>query len=191
MVIDKFEKLVSNGVITTEEKNKVYSQMKPNSDGQFIGLSDSKIDYKYYVSGNIFDDDLCDFVKNHCVPQLGSEYLFPIFNTYGMTFSGICDGWSWFTKDNITQYALKKGHKPIEEATKEELWEMLALSSMYWKGKYEEWNDRNSKKSDILNHFIGDCERKYFGYDNAGYTANTIKRILDSIEIILKDKFKQ
>jgi hypothetical protein len=188
MYKDKFDKLVDKNIISQSEKEKIYSQMKPNSEGRFTGLSDGKINYKYYVGGDIFNDKLCDFVVKHCVPQLGMEYIDDTFKTYGMTYTGICDGWEWFRKDKIPQYAIDKGHKPIEEATNEELWKMLAMSSMYWEGNYEEWYEQSKRKSSILDRFIGDCERKYFGYDSEGYTTNTIYRILNTIDTILKEK---
>ena len=191
MYKDKFDKLVEQNIISQSEKEKVYSLMTPNSDGQLIGIADGKIDFKYYVSGDIFSDELCDFVIHHCTPKLGMEYIDETFNTYGYTYSGIGDGWEWFRRDKITQYAIDRGHKPIEDATNEELWKMLAMSSIYWEGKYKEWYDRAESKSSILDRFIGKCESKYFGYDADGYTKNTIYRILNAIDSILKEKFKK
>jgi hypothetical protein len=189
MYKDQFDKLVEKGIISESESSEVYTQMHPNSDGQLVGMSDNKIDYKYYIQGDIFNENLCNFVIHHCTPLLGMENIDNTFKKYGMTYSGISDGWSWFTKDNITQYAIDRGYEPIENATDEELWKMLAMSSMYWEGKYEEWYNRAEKKSNILDYFIGQCERKYFGYDKEGYTLNTIRRIFDKIDTILKDKF--
>ena len=191
MYKDKFDKLVEKGIISQSEKEKVYSQMKPNSEGQFTGLSDGKINYKYYIGGDIFNDNLCDFVVKHCVPQLGMEYIDETFKTYGMTYSGICDGWEWFRKDKITQYAIDKGHKPIEDASNEELWKLLAMSAMYWEENYKEWHHKAEEKSSILDQFIGKCERQYFGYDDEGYTKNTVHRILNAIDTILKEKFSR
>lgn len=188
MYKNKFDELVKSGVISQLEKKKIYSQMKPNSDGQLIGRSDIKIDYKYRIGGDIFNENLCDFVIKYCVPPLGMEDIDNTFKIYGMSVCGICDKWHWFTRDNINQYAIEKGHKPIEYATNEELWKMLAMSSMYWEGSYKEWCDKSEQKSTILDEFIGDCEREYFGYDDDGYTINTIKRILDSIKKILERK---
>ena len=134
MYKDKIDKLVEQNIISQSEKEKIYSLMTPNSDGQLIGIVDGKIDFKYYIGGDIFNDDLCDFVIHHCVPKLGMEYIDETFNIYGYTYSGISDGWKWFRRDKITQYAIDRGHKPIEDATNEELWKMLAMSSMYWEG---------------------------------------------------------
>ncbi len=189
MYKDKFDKLVKRGVISESEKSRIYSQMKPNSDGQFIGVSDSVVDYKYYTEGDIFNEPLCDYVIKHCVPKLGMEFIDDTFKTYGSTYCGIGDGWFWYRKNKITQYAIEQGHKPIEEATREELWKMLAMSSMYWEGNYKEWYDRSEGKSGILDSFIGECEMKYFGYDDDGYTQKTIRRILNSISGILQEKF--
>lgn len=189
MYKDKFDKLVEKGVISQSEKEKIYNQMQPNTDGIFTGLSDNKINYKYCIEGDIFNENLCDFVIHHCTPPLGMENIDDTFKKYGMTYSGICDGWSWFRKENITQYAINEGYRPIEEATKEELWKMLAMSSMYWEGNYKEWNKKAEKKSSLLDRFIGECEMGYFGYDEDGYTEKTINRIFDSIKSILKEKF--
>ncbi|NLE04997.1 MAG: hypothetical protein GX638_09370 [Crenarchaeota archaeon] len=189
MYKEKFDKLVEGGIISEPEKEKIYSQMRPNSDGQLVGVSDGNVSYKYYVGGDIFNDNLCDFVIKYCVPPLGMEYIDDTFKKYGMTYSGICDGWEWFRKDKITQYALNNGHKPIEDASNEELWKMLAMSSMYWEGNYKEWYAKSEEKTNLLDRFIGDCERKYFGYDDDGYTKNTICRILNIIETILEEKF--
>ena len=189
MYKDKFDKLIEKGIISEAEKEKIYAQMRTNSDGQLIGVSDVIVDYKYSIEGDIFNEPLCDFVINHCVPQLGMEHIDDTFKTYGITYCGICDGWSWFRKGNITQYAIENGHKPIEEATREELWKMLAMSSMYWEGNYKEWNKQSEKKSDILDRFIGECERKYFGYDEDGYTLKTINKILDNVRCVLREKF--
>lgn len=189
MYKDRFDELVERGIISESEKEKICSQMHQNADGQFIGISDGKINYKYYIGEDIFNDNLCDFVIKHCVPQLGMEYIDDTFKTYGMTYSGICDGWDWFRKDKMTQYALDNGHKPIEDASDTELWKMLAMSAMYWEGNYKEWYNKSEEKSNLLDRFIGDCERKYFGYDDDGYTKNTICRILSTIETILKEKF--
>lgn len=190
MYKNKFDKMVENGIISQDEKEKTYNQMLPNADGQFTGILDMKINYKYYINGDIFNENLCDFVINHCVPPLGMEAIDDTFKKYGMTYCGICDGWYWFKKDNITQYAIETGHKPIEEATNEELWKMLAMSSMYWEGNYKEWYEKSEKKSSILDKFIGDCENNYFGYDNDGYTENTIHRIFNCIKDILIEKFE-
>lgn len=189
MYKDKFDELVKKGIISDTENSKIYAQMRPNSDGQFIGVSDAAIDYKYYTEEDIFNETLCDYVISHCVPQLGMEYIDDTFKTYGITYSGICDGWSWFREANITQHAIEKGHKPIEQATNEELWKMLAMSSMYWEGQYKEWYKQSEKKSEILDRFIGECEMKYFGYDKDGYTQKAIHRVFNSIKDILKEKF--
>jgi hypothetical protein len=188
MYKDKFDKLVERGVISEDERSKTYSQMKPDADGQLIGVLDAVTDFKYYVDGDIFNESLCDFVINHCVPKLGMEHIDDTFKTYGMTYCGIGDKWVWFRENDITKYAIEKGYKPIEKATREELWKMLAMSSMYWEGNYKDWYHRSEKKSDLLDNFIGYCERNYFGYDD-GYTLKTISRILNAIKDILKEKF--
>ena len=62
-------------------------------------------------------------------------------NTYGYTLCGICDGWNWYHKDTISDCAREKGYKPIEEATAEELWKIVALSERYWELFYKRINN--------------------------------------------------
>ena len=101
---------------------------------------------------------------------------------------GICDGWHWFEEDNITDCAREHGYFPLTEATDNELIEMWAIASDYWLHKYEEWYEHSKEKSSKLDRFIRECEMKYFGYDEDGYTDKTIDRIFKSIFEILDDK---
>ena len=94
---------------------------------------------------DLLHDDPRHFLITHVGPPLGAESIDPIFNTYGMTISGICDGWWWFTKDNITEHAKQHGHKPIEEATEVEIWRMIAICSRYWEAEYTEWYHKSDK----------------------------------------------
>ena len=66
---------------------------------------------------------------------------------------------------------------------------MWAISDNYWLNKYKEWCKRAEEKSSKLDEFIGDCERKYFGYDEDGYTNKTIERVFNSIFKILESRF--
>lgn len=133
-------------------------------------------------------DELLNKVRK-CTPQLGWDNKFPnLYGKYGMTISGICDGWHWFEEDNITNYSRQKGHLPLTDATNEELFEMWALADNYWLNKYKEWLRRAEEKSSKLDRFIGKCEKNYFGYDINGYTNNTIDRIFNSIFEILDNK---
>ena len=84
MYKDKFDKLVNSGIISELEKEKIYSKMHSNADGQLVGISNGKINYKYYIGGDIFNDNLCDFVIKYCVPQLGMEYIDDTFKTFGI-----------------------------------------------------------------------------------------------------------
>ena len=74
---------------------------------------------------------------------------------------------------------------PLTEATDIELFEMWALADHYWLNKYRGWNKRSEEKSSKLDEFMGKCARKYFGYDEDGYTDKTIDRIFNSIFEIL------
>ena len=59
------------------------------------------------------------------------------------------------------------------------------MCSSYWLEQYEKWCEDSEEKSSKLDHFIGKCERNYFGYDEDGYTDKTIDRIFNNIFTIL------
>ena len=125
-----------------------------------------------------------------CTPDLGWEDEYPnLYGKYGRTIPGICDYWSWFTEDNISEHARRKGCHPLTDATDIELLEMWAVASDYWLHKYEQWYNDSVKKCSKLDSFIGKCERDYFGYDDR-YTNETIDRIFDSVFENL-DKYKK
>ena len=128
----------------------------------------------------------------HCTPGLGWDFEYPnLYGKYGMTISGICDYWCWFTEENITDYAREHGHLPLTDATDMELFEMWATADNYWLNQYQEWYDASENKSAKLYKFIGECERRYFGYDADGYTDKTIDRIFNSIFEVLDKTVKE
>lgn len=120
--------------------------------------------------------ELIEEVKNS-VPPLGIEFEKPLFKKYGYTYSGIGDGWIW--KDNLS------------EATTDELWEMLNFSNEYWYKEYRSWYNKDRAKMNLFDSFIGDCEMNYFGYDENGYTLETVKRIIGELNKILYEKYKR
>ena len=133
-------------------------------------------------------EQLLDKVRK-CTPNFGWEDEYPnLFGKYGMGIYGICEYWHWFEEDNITDYARSKGHEPLTNATDIELLEMWAIADNYWLGQYKKWYYRSEEKSKKLDMFIGECERKYFGYDEDGYTDKTIDRIFNSIFAVLDSK---
>ena len=91
-------------------------------------------------------------------------------------------------EENITDYAREHGHLPLTDATDIELLEMWAIADNYWLHKYQGWLKRSEEKSSKLDRFIGECEMKYFGYDEDGYTDKTVDRIFKSIFEILEGK---
>ena len=108
--------------------------------------------------------------------------------------------WSLFVEDTIeiyssynekmatvsSYYEFKKFMDDLlTDATDEELLEMLATADHYWLNQYQQWYDKSKEKSSRLDRFIGECERRYFGYDEDGYTDKTIDRIFNSIFEIL------
>ena len=133
-------------------------------------------------------EEMLNKVRN-CTPQLGWDNAYPdLYGKYGITISGICDGWLWFEEDNITETARKNGHLPLTDASDIELLTMWAIADNYWLNKYKEWYRCSQEKSSKLDRFIGECERKYFGYDEDGYTNKTIDRIFNSIFEILDNQ---
>ena len=140
------------------------------------------------MSKYINREELLNKVRN-CTPDLGWDRVYPdLFGKYGMTICGICEGWRWFEEGNITDYAREHGHLPLTDATDIELLEMWAIADNYWLHKYQGWLKRSEEKSSKLDRFIGECEMKYFGYDEDGYTDKTVDRIFKSIFEILEGK---
>lgn len=97
-------------------------------------------------------DNLVDYILHHCTPWPGAETAHSLFSTYGYNYYGIGDGYSWFTTRTglplyqgtaITDLARAHGHKPLEEATEAELWQLIAMCSTYWLRKYQEWHEEN------------------------------------------------
>lgn len=126
-----------------------------------------------------------------CTPQLGWEFKYPdLYGKYGITISGVYDGWYWFTEDNITEHARERGCLPLTDASDIELLTMWAMADNYWLNKYREWLKRSEEKSSKLDRFIGECERRYFDYDEDGYTDKTINRIFNSVFEVLDKNFK-
>lgn len=68
-----------------------------------------------------------------------------------MMYSGIYEKWSWFTKDIISEHGVAMGYKPIEEATQEELWQMIAMASRYWEVCYRRWYHEEQENNNYLN----------------------------------------
>ena len=135
---------------------------------------------------NVNREDLLNKVRQ-CTPDLGFDKKYPrLFGIYGITAGGLYDGFYWFD-DKLTDYGRKCGCKPLTEATDAELLEMWAITQDYWLGEYTEWLKRSEEKSSKLDHFIDDCERMYFGYDEDGYTDKTIDRVFNSIKEILNE----
>ena len=125
-------------------------------------------------------EELLNKTKN-CTPQLGWEHKYPdLYGKYGMT-NAYGSKWIWFEAKNIPGHKAEAGCIPLAEATDNELLEMLAIANDYWLNKYQIWYEDSKKKSSKLDEYIGECERKYFGYDKDGYTDKTIDRILDAV----------
>lgn len=147
-----FDELLKAGILTQEEYNDVFTKMRLSEDGDLFGVV-PQTDYmiKYNLEGDMLNGDLRDFVKRHIVPPYEFANVKP-FSRYGILYTGIGDGWHWFTKDNISQRAHLMGYRPIEEATEEELWKMIAMASRFWEVSYKRWyyeeQERNRSKKE-------------------------------------------
>lgn len=134
-------------------------------------------------------EELLNKVRN-CTPQLGWDSVYPdLYGKYGITVSGMYDGWHWFEEDNITEYARQHGCLPLTDASDIELLTMWAIADNYWLNEYKKWYKRSEEKSSKLDRFMSKCERKYFGYDEDGYTDKTIERIFNSVFDILDKQY--
>ena len=145
-----FMSLIKKGIITEEEYRKFISDKNVNN-GEITGgyRNTESIVRKYKFNGNLLDGSLVDFIRYNIVPPLGAESYDKVFKIYGYSYYGICDGYEWFTKDNITDTAIKNGYKPLEEATELELWKIIAICSRYWKVFYERcYRDLEEKYKD-------------------------------------------
>ena len=77
-------------------------------------------------------DELLKEIKNAPV-DYDFEIDYPdLFGKYGYMVTGVSEYWKWYKSDSITDYGRSHGYKPIEEATKEELLEMLFISYKHW-----------------------------------------------------------
>lgn len=162
-------------------------------------------------------EELLNRLANSRIPY-NIDYDYPdLFGKYGFTVNAICDYWVWYTDDNKDISWYKKDEKcicepdfriasryasgwkergreclPLTEATDIELLEMLTIVNNYWIDYYKKELKYSERKSLKLEEFVGECERRYFGYDKKGYVVlddKTIEKILDSILDILDEKF--
>lgn len=147
-----FDELLKAGVLTQEEYNDVFTKMRLSEDGTLFGVvPQTNYIIKYKLEGDMLNGDLRDFVKRHIVPPYEFVNVEP-FSKYGILYTGIGDRWDWFTKGNISQRGYAVGYRPIEEATEEELWKMIAMASRFWEVSYRRWyyeeQERNRNKGD-------------------------------------------
>ena len=141
MKISKLNKLLNEGVLTNEEYNLFFNSMTDNGKGELIGSVPYRENAyrKFCLEGDLSNENLLEFVKTKIVPPYEADYIDDLFKKYGIMILGISDYWHWFTKENITDYAIHNGCKPVEEATELELWKMIAICERYWAVSYKEW----------------------------------------------------
>lgn len=135
----KLDRLYKENILTEDEYLSFFKTMHVNEKDEMIGaIPNGKTSYKYYFDGDLLGGNLVNFLKTRVTPPLDAEYIDDVFAKYGMAVCGICDYWYWFTKENITEYALNEGKKPIEEASELEVWKMIAICERYWKVFYSQ-----------------------------------------------------
>ncbi len=140
MYKDKLDNLLERGVLSRDEYDKFFESMYEDNNGQMLGVVPSeKFRYKYNFDGNLLDGSLVDFILNEITVPLEAEEIDPIFKIYGYSYYGICDGYKWFTKAEITKMQMDQGYKPIENASELELWKIIGICSRYWEVQYKEW----------------------------------------------------
>lgn len=104
MYKDKLDNLLKRGVLTQNEYYNFFECMEEDNEGKMIGVVPSeKFRYKYNFDGNLLDGSLVDFILNEITVPLEAEEIDPIFKIYGYSYYGICDGYKWFTKAEITK----------------------------------------------------------------------------------------
>lgn len=142
----KLDELLKNGVLTKDEYDSFFKTMGENEKGEMIGIMPhGNAAHKYHLEGDLLHGDLLEFLKTKVTPPYEAEDMDETFKKYGTMICGICDYWHWFTKDNITEYALNNGRRPIEEATELEIWKMIAICERYWRVFYDNcYHDKNT-----------------------------------------------
>ena len=141
MKIERLQELLDKGVFTEEEAIHAKRVIKELPLGEKnIGIPDF-VRFKYYMGFNATDtvgeEFKGEFLRS-CSPPPGIENYNALFRKYGHTVYGLTTDWEWYREDTLTLSMNKKGMAPIEEATEEDCWKMLAISAFYWQRFYEE-----------------------------------------------------
>ena len=110
----------------------------------------NKHEDKLILKPNTNFHQLQEYVRNNLVIPYEAIGMKP-FSTYGFFHYGVHDYWHWYEeKDFSSEYAKKivkvEGYKPLEEATKEELWMMIAICNTEWLDMYENITKKYEKK---------------------------------------------
>ena len=141
MKIERLQELLDKGIFNEEEAIHVKRVINELPLGEKnIGIPDF-VRFKYYMGfdTNAFNSkEFIDEFLRHCSPPPGIENFNALFRKYGHTVYGLEVKWDWYREDTLTLSLSKKGLSPIEEATEEECWKMLAISAFYWQRLYEE-----------------------------------------------------
>lgn len=154
------------------------------TDEQLKAIKSSEVTNVTDVLQTMTHSELVDKVL-HSLPQFGWDAEYPkLFGKYGKTTTGLCVEWVWCTAESITPTDRAFGKCPLEDASTQELLEMLVIEESYWSKYYQDRCQVVAAKAQKLDQFVGTCEKKYFGYDET-YSENSIDRVLEFIYAVL------
>lgn len=146
----ELDNLLERGVLSAPEYAEFFQTMEVAEDGRLVGLCpNTHAQHKYDIEGDLWDESLLDFVLKEIVFPIGIERYDEVFSTYGKMIYTDQEHWVWWTRDNIPEEAIEQGCKPIEDATEEELWKMVAIASRYWEILYKRrwWRLRTAQEA--------------------------------------------
>lgn len=129
----ELDDLLERKVLSSAEYAEFFQTMTVAEDGRLVGLCPkSHAQHKHDIDGDLWDQSLRNFLMKEITFPIGIEDFDDVFSTYGIMVYMDQEYWVWWTRDNIPDEAIEQGCKPIEDATEEELWKMIAIASRYW-----------------------------------------------------------
>lgn len=142
----ELDELLERGVLSNEEYDEFFERMKVASNGQVIGICPTTHAlHKYELNGDLWDESLRDFLMKEVKFPIGIEKFDDVFSIYGKMVYMDQEYWVWWTRENIPDEAIEDGCRPIEDATEEEIWKMIAIASRYWEMLYKRlWMNRKA-----------------------------------------------
>lgn len=154
------------------------------TDEQLKAIKSSEVTNVADILQTMTHSELVDKVM-HSLPQFGWDTEYPtLFGKYGKTTTGLCVEWVWCTSESITPTDRAFGKCPLEDASTQELLEMLVIEESYWSEYYQAQFKVVEYKAAKLDKFIGTCETKYLGHDHT-YSEHSVDRVLEFIYAVL------